>query len=146
MLTIFNFQLALASFFEQDDGQEVPQSINLDSDEENSPMEDARSVPFLPSMQPGTPDPSAGKDTVTAKEKDKKSKANPSATGPRIATIHNINKSDEEDEEEQGQVYFLLGFIFKFNLICFLFSKKRHSIRELQGLVNRYSVHQRKIR
>lgn len=37
--------------------------------------------------------------------KDKKQKVQ-TASGPRIATIHNMTKSGSEDEEEQGQVDF----------------------------------------
>lgn len=118
-------QLALASFYEQDDGNPIDDVINMRMEEEDedeaaaagaaggasaalsarrgpvgsSATGSSASMPFTTSVAAG----SGGQ----AKKDKKKTKYKSSASGARIATIHNMdNSSSEDDEEEQGQAFY----------------------------------------
>lgn len=124
--TLSLLQLALASFYEQDDGNPIDDVINMRMEEEDedeaaaagaaggasvasssvrraptgsSAAASAASLPFTTSVAAGSGGP--------AKKDKKKNKYKSSASGARIATIHNMDhSSSEDDEEEQGQAFY----------------------------------------
>lgn len=80
------FQVALASFYDTDGNDEA---VNFDMDD------DSTAPPAFPPSDDTASQPTARSTTDDAKSKEK--------ARPRIATIHNMNRSSDEDEP-QGQV------------------------------------------
>lgn len=78
----------------------------MQSDEDNSiDVASASFVPDTPALSGAVGGQSVALPTM---DKGKKSKVKTSS-GPRIATIHNRSKSDDEDDDESGQAFYAGG-------------------------------------
>lgn len=96
------FQVALASFYDNDGNED---DINLDMDD------DSTAAPAFPPGDDRSNQPTVRSTTDDAKSKEK------AAARPRIATIHNMNRSSDEDEP-QGQVLIDDPQVFLLYYIC----------------------------
>ncbi|KAG4076606.1 hypothetical protein HA402_001893 [Bradysia odoriphaga] len=88
----WTLQVALASFYDNDGNEE---GINFDMDD------DSTAPPAFPASEDSSSQPPARSTTDDGKQKEK-----PSAR-PRIATIHNMDRSSDDDE--QGQAFYAGG-------------------------------------
>lgn len=107
----WTLQLALASFYEQDDNNPIDDVINQRMEEEDEDIAGAGIAAAGPPSAASGGSGASGSAGAPAAAKPDAKKKKPTkykpSSGPRIATIHNMdNASSEDEDEEQGQAFY----------------------------------------